>query len=215
MEHLTGEQLARLVDESPTDAEGKHLSDCEACRAELDGYRDLSSALGGMPEILPPKGDWRVLEAQLRSEGLVRDPSVIQRLGLARTPVWMKAAAAAVLFLSGAGTGLAIASPSGTGTAALMPASTIEDAALAVRAAEDGYVNAVSQYQALLSQNSEGGAGVDPASRLAALEYIVEASQAAVWQNPEDPFFNGFLTSAMAERNAVARMVSSNRDNWF
>lgn len=215
MEHLNGEQLARLVDESPTDAERAHLGDCEACCTELEGYRDLSTALGGMPEILPPKGDWTVLEAQLRSEGLVRDPSMVQRLGLARTPGWMKAAAAAVLFLSGAGTGVAMTSPSDPGAAALLPASTIEEAALAVRTAEDGYVSAVSQYQALLTQNGAGSAGVDPASRLAALEYIVEASQAAVWQNPADPFFNGFLTSAMAERNAVARMVSSNRDNWF
>lgn len=214
MEHLTAEQLARLVDESPTDEERAHLDDCARCASEAEEYRDLSSALGAMPEIRPPKGDWAVLEAQLRSEGLVTDPGMFQRLGLARTPGWMKAAAAAVLFLSGAGTGALVASPSGA-TGDVPEASTIEEAAVAVRAAEDGYVQAVSQYQALLAQNGAGGPGVDPASRLAALEHIVEASQAAVWQNPEDPFFNGFLTSAMAERNAVARMVSSSRDNWF
>lgn len=215
MEHLTAEQLARLVDEAPTEAERLHLERCEACTKEAGEYRDLSAALGTMPEIRPPKGDWAVLEAQLRSEGLVTDPGMFQRLGLARTPGWMKVAAAAVLFLSGAGTGIAVASPSVAGDGAFASANTIEEAALAVRAAEDGYVNAVSQYQALLSRNGAGGPGVDPASRLAALEHIVEASQAAVWQNPEDPFFNGFLTSAMAERNAVARMVSSSRDNWF
>lgn len=214
MEHLTAEQLARLVDESPTEEERLHLDGCIACSDEVKEYRDLSTALGAMPEIMPPKGDWAVLEAQLRSEGLVKDPGMFQRLGLARTPGWMKAAAAAVLFLSGAGTGAAFATPSAQPDG-LAEATSVEEAALAVRAAEDGYVQAVSRYQALLSQDGTGSPGIDPASRLAALEHIVEASQAAVWQNPEDPFFNGFLTSAMAERNAVARMVSGSRDNWF
>ena len=49
----------------------------------------------------------------------------------------------------------------------------------------------------------------------AALEHLVMVSQAAVRQAPGDPFLNGFLASAMAERDAAARMVSTRQDNWF
>lgn len=216
MEHLTLETLARLVDESPTPDERTHLEGCAPCRRELEAMRDQSTALAALPEILPPKGDWQVLEAQLRSEGLVRDPGLFRKLGLARTPSWMKAAAAAVLFLSGAGAGVSYS----TLTAAPTPgtdyaqAATIQDAAIAVTAAQENYVNAVSHYQSLRALEGEVPAG-DPVARLAALETLVEASQAAVWQNPEDPFLNGFLTSAWAQRDAMARLVTVSNDNWF
>jgi hypothetical protein len=56
---------------------------------------------------------------------------------------------------------------------------------------------------------------VDPISRYAALEHLVSVSQAAVRQAPGDPFLNGFLASAIAERDAALRVVSAGQDNWF
>ena len=213
MEHLNIEHLARLVDDRPTEDEEAHLSGCAACATELGALREQSAALASLPEIVPPKGDWRVLEAQLRSEGLVRDPGLFQRLGLAQTPLWMKSAAAVFLFLSGAGTGAAMTRPAMSGPATNVVAN-VEDAATAVSAAERDYVTAVARYRELLAH---GGAEVDtdPISRFAALEHLVAVSQAAVRQAPGDPFLNGFLASAMAERDAALRMVSSSRDNWF
>ncbi|MGB1840184.1 MAG: hypothetical protein ACPHWZ_03675, partial [Longimicrobiales bacterium] len=111
MEHLTHERLAALLDEPSTTAERTHLASCERCAAELEALREQSVALGTLPELMPPKGDWKVLEAQLRSAGLINDPGVFRHLGLARTPGWMKAAAAILLFLSGTGTGIAMARP--------------------------------------------------------------------------------------------------------
>lgn len=216
MEHLTLEDLARLVDEPPTEAERTHLDGCADCRRELMALRDQSAALGALPELMPPKGDWHVLEAQLRSEGLVRDPGVFRRSGLAQTPQWMKAAAAAVLFLSGAGAGASVTSLTTEPVAGSDYASamTVQDAAIALNAAQENYVNAVSHYQTLRA--IEGAAPVgDPVSRLAALETLVQASQAAVIRNPEDPFLNGFLTSALGQRDAMARMVNVSNDNWF
>ncbi|MEM7414654.1 MAG: hypothetical protein AAF389_04095 [Gemmatimonadota bacterium] len=216
MDHLTIEDLARLVDETPTAEEQALLDANPEYRQELAALKEQSAALGALPELLPPKGDWQVLEAQLRSEGLVRDPGLFTKLGLAHTPSWMKAAAAAVLFLSGAGAG-ATATTLTTDPVAgsdYASANTVQDAAIAVTAAQENYVNAVTHYQSL--RTIEGAPAVgDPVSRLAALEKLVEASQAAVWHNPEDPYLNGILTSAWAERNAMARLVSVSNDNWF
>lgn len=216
MEHLNTIDLARLVDESPTAEESAHLAACTRCSRELDVLVSQTAALGSLPEIMPPKGDWRVLEAQLRSEGLIDDPGLFRRFGLAHTPPWMKAAAAVMLFLSGAGAGAALTGQSAsTGATAGGDMASVEEAATAVRSAEDDYVTAVSRYRELLAENGVDDGGADPASRFAALEHLVMVSQAAVRQAPGDPFLNGFLASAMAERDAAFRVVSARRDNWF
>lgn len=218
MEHLSLEHLSRLVDEQPTTDEMRHLGSCERCSKELEALREQTRALGSLPEIMPPKGDWRAVEARLRSEGLIEDAGLFRRLGMARTPGWMKTAAAVLLFLSGTGTGVALA---GTGVIGPDPAvrtaqvASVEEAATAVRSAEESYVNAVATYRELLAR--EGGEPMtgDPITRVAALEHLVMVSQAAVRQAPGDPFLNGFLASAMAERDAALRMVSADQDNWF
>ena len=218
MEHLSIERLARLIDEQPDEYETQHLAECGVCTEELEALRRQTAALGSLPEIRPPKGDWKVLEAQLRSEGLLRDPGLLQRLGVAQTPQWMRAAAAILLFLSGAATGAAM-TPSSvqTGGSGLLGdrVVNVEDAASAVRNAEQDYVTAVARYRQLLAEDGGDGAGSDPISRFAALEHLVRVSQAAVRQAPGDPFLNGFLASAMAERDAALRMVSASQDNWF
>jgi hypothetical protein len=231
MKHLTIEALARLVDERPRPEEAEHLAACETCSAELIALREQTEGLGALPEIMPPVGDWEVLQAQLRSEGLVRDRGLAAKLGLARTPAWMPAAAAIVLFLGGAGVGAGFATreggasgpnaasgPQGVGVVAqvaLEQPGTVEEAASAVRASEQRYVAAVSRYRQLLELQGGQDVTSDPISRYAALEHLVSVSQAAVRQAPGDPFLNGFLASALAERDAAARMVSASRDNWF
>jgi len=219
MGHLTAEALARLVDEAPSADERAHLSACEACAQEITAFRDQAVALAGLPEILPPKGDWKVLEAQLRSEGLIEDQGLARKLRLARTPTWMPAAAAVVLFLGGAALGAGVTArdrTAGVGSGVeIASATNVETAATAVRIAEQEYVTAVSRYRELLGRDGADPAMVDPISRYAALEHLVSVSQAAVRQAPGDPFLNGFLASAIAERDAALRVVSAGQDNWF
>ncbi|MDH3270447.1 MAG: hypothetical protein OEN56_03900 [Gemmatimonadota bacterium] len=220
MEHLSLEALARLVDERPTAEEAGHVATCDACSSELEELRAQTRALGSLPEILPPKGDWFAIEARLRSEGLVRDPGLFRALGLARTPTWMKAAAAVLLFLGGTGTGVAMANSGALGPVGPFYGAdriaSVQEAANAVRSAEENYVSAVSRYRELLAQDGgEDLGGGDPISRVAALEHLVAVSQAAVRQAPGDLFLNGFLASALAERDAALRLVSSGQDNWF
>jgi anti-sigma factor RsiW len=220
MEHLTIDTLARMVDEPARPEEAAHLATCEVCASELASLMEQTESLRALPEILPPRGDWEVLAARLRSDGLMKDPTLLQKLGLARTPAWMPAAAAVVLFLGGTAFGrvLPAANVEGGPSAevAITAATTVEDAAGAVRVAEQQYVSAVSRYRELIEQQGGSGPVVDPVSRYAALEHLVSVSQAAVRQAPGDPFLNGFLASALAERDAAARQVSSvSRDNWF
>lgn len=227
MEHLNLEALARLVDEAPSAAERRHLSECARCRTELELLQGQTRALGELPDMRPPRGDWAMLEARLMSEGLVRH----ERSRLASTPGWMRAAAAVLLFVGGAGVGSlvnggGIAGPvAGTGDGGDSPytlttstVSSVEEAEEAVRLAERRYMDALVQYRQLSSTGEAGAGSGSTESRLAALEYLVAAGQAAVEQAPTDPFLNGFLASAMAERRATyesARASNASADDWY
>lgn len=217
MEHLTAETLARLVDDTPDTAERVHLAECSACAGELRALTDQTRALASLPEIRPPRGDWGVLEARLRSEGLLKDQGMFARLGLARTPAWMQVAASFMIFAAGAvaGAGWVSQTSADGGASALAEATDVEGAAAAVQAAEREYVQAMSQYRELVARNGGDLESTDPISRYAALEHLVLVSQAAVRQAPGDPFLNGFLASALAERDAAARLVSTNTGGWF
>ena len=230
MEHLTLETLARLVSEAPDARERRHLSECPDCRAELEALEGQTLALGRLPDLRPPLGDWAVLEARLTSEGLVRPDRSFLRM--ASTPAWMKVAATILLFLGGTGLGMGLASrgvvpgmPADSGTpVAASPytltttvARSVSEAEAAVRLAERRYMDALVQYRQLV--DAEGGVqGTTPESRLAALEYLVAAGQAALEQAPADPIINGFLASALAERQATReatlRQVGS-ADDWY
>lgn len=217
MEHLNAETLARLVDDAPGADERVHLEECAACADELQALTDQTRALASLPSILPPRGDWNVLEARLRSEGLLKDQGVLGRLGLARTPAWMRVAASVMLFGVGALSGASWASraPLGETPAALAGAMDVEGAAAAVQVAEREYVQAMSHYRELVSRAGGDLDSSDPISRYAALEHLVLVSQAAVRQAPGDPFLNGFLASALAERDVAARLVSTSTGGWF
>ena len=190
----------------------------------MEAIRSQTDALRSLPEIRAPQGDWHGLEARLRSEGLMNDPGRFRRIGLAQTPGWMRAAAAAVLFLSGAGAGALLTSPEApeslgdlampSSAATFATSTSVEAAATAVRVAEQNYVAAITRYQQLLISESGVEAGSDPMSRMAALEYLATVSQAAVRQAPGDPYLNGFLVSVLGEREATAQLVAS-RSNWY
>lgn len=226
MGHLNAESLARLVDEDPRPDEIEHLAACRACSSELEALRAQTRALGALPDIRPPLGDWEVLEARLRSEGLIEEPGLLSRLTLAQTPPWMRAAAAVALFLGGTMFGVTAASDGspvaavvgrGEDAGTVTQAANLDDAASAVRVAEQGYVDALARYRQLLEENDgpDYAAAGDPRSRYAALEYLVAASQAAVRQAPADPFLNGLLASTLAEREVTLRRISSSSGNWF
>jgi hypothetical protein len=106
MSHLNYEELARLVDERPTDSEAAHLTACDACSTELDAMREDVQALALLPDLTPAPDAWDALEARLLDEGIMRR----------RTPAfpamrYLQAAAALVLFVAGTAIGRVTADP--------------------------------------------------------------------------------------------------------
>ncbi len=221
MEHLTHETLARMVDDLPNPDEREHLTTCDRCAEEFRALRLQSDALGGLPALRTPSGDWESLEARLVSEGLIRTPETFRRFGIAAAPAWMQAAAAVVVFLGGTGFGLALtrgAAPSGLSPESpFLPVSQISSAEEAVRAvelSEQAYMQALVRYRQL-SGGDDGPRIEDPLSRVTALEGLLAASQEAVRLAPADPVFNGFLVNVLAERQEVLRQISTRDDDWF
>ena len=228
MEHLSLEALARLVDETPFRSEKRHLAHCPDCSRELELLREQTEALGSLPDLLPAPGDWPALEARLEGEGLLGGSTpaeTVLRL-IDRRRVWMQAAAAVVLFLAGGLSGVALA-PGGWGpeagrgevaveeaspaTLAAAEASTPEEAAEVLRFAEQQYRDAMLRYRALT--RPEADTSMDP-RRLAVIDAMVAMGQAAVHEAPDDPFLNGFLVSAVAEREAALNALFAAADRY-
>jgi len=227
MEHLSTETLARLVDEAPSVDEAKHLEACTGCVGQIEELREQTAALGALPDLRPPPGDWEVLQAKLVSEGLVRSGGLRGRASRYSSG-WMRAAAAVLLFVGGAvAGGVAVQGPTVanfTGnlpSAVEFPAATesnsADEAAQRVLLAESQYVEALLQWRRFSGLEDEAGATRDLPERYAALEFVVRAGQAALRTAPADPFFNGLVASAVDERDAVLRQISNdeNDSNWY
>lgn len=227
MGHLTSETLARLVGQTPTPEERAHLDSCPACRGELQALKDQTEAIGSLPDLRPPPGDWEALEARLVSEGLVRSSGLVGGRGGWWGSGWVQAAAALVLFLGGTALGSGVlATDEGTDqevpalgsrpsnlelipvAASPEPITNLADAAEAVNVAERRYMDALLQYRQLLDAQGDPTYIGDPTVRFAALEAIVAAGRAAVQQAPADPYLNGVLVSALAERQALLHQAS-------
>lgn len=221
MEHLTNETLARLVDERPNPEQREHLSSCTVCALELRDLRRQTEALGSLPDLRPPPGDWMELEARLMSEGLVDGGGRSKGIrGVFRTG-WMQAAAAVILFLGGTSFGAAMAadvqaasSNAGDAMMASVPES-VEDAADAVFNAEQAYQRALVQYGQIERGGRVRNYG-ELLGRAATLDALLAGMQEAVRIAPSDPFFNGMLVNTLAEREHMLRQISSTRDGgWF
>ena len=226
MGHLTIEVLARLVGEAPSPEENEHLESCAACQSELRALKDQTEAIGSLPDLRPPPGDWEALEARLVSEGLVRTSGLARKASHWWSSGWVQAAAALVLFLGGATLGSGMVgsnegidvarngSPPGLElipvSSQAQPISNLADAAEAVNDAEQRYMLALLQYRQMLDAQGEPTYIGDPTARFAAIEAIVAASRAAIQQAPADPFVNGVLVSSLAEREAFLRQASLN-----
>jgi hypothetical protein len=220
MPHLNPEDLARLVDESPTPAEAGHLGTCAACTESLAELRRQTAALAALPPLEAPAGEWKAIEARLNAEGLVRRPAARSPLlGGGVRATWATAAALAAFLRGGAG-GFALRGPAEGAIAGNVPRVTtepppdlatpvsLEDAEGQVKVAESRYLAALDQYNELRGPAASSGA--EPwAARLAALESIVASTRAALAEAPYDPVINGYYINATAQRNAMFRQVST------
>jgi hypothetical protein len=229
MEHLTPTVLSRLVEEVPTAEERDHLSRCERCASELDALRGQTAGLAELPDVRPPRGDWESLEARLVAEGLVEAATPPTAPGPRPYPArWIRAAASVAIFAAGAAVGVGATA---RGIAARAEADSIPSTAIRLQPttdpgaalaqmldAERTYIDALSHYRHLIGAQGADEVAGDARVRYAALEDLVRAGQAAVSRAPADPFLNGLLASALAEREAVSRRLSgtvAGQDGWF
>lgn len=225
MKHLSEDVLSRLVDEYATAAERDHLNACGRCASELTALRSQAAALAALPDVRPPGGDWEGLESQLVAEGLLKtEGQAVTSHRTARSP-WTRSAAAIVVFLAGASTGAGVMA-SGTsradsveaGATTAFEASTDPGAALAqMQEVERAYIEALVHYRQLVAARQAEEAAGDARVRYAALGEVVRAGQVALSRAPADPFLNGLVASALAEREAVSRRLLSDtrQDGWF
>lgn len=228
MERLTLEQLARLVDERPSPEEAARLERDPAAQRELEALRAQTAALKDLPAVMPPPAGWDELRARLRAARLIRRPP----RNLFATRRWLQAAAALIVFSAGTGFGMAVdretgegasvvsgneaePAPGGTPTSALQARpsfASLEEARQAVQSAEQRWAASFAEYQRLLRAQNRVPAPVDPAARLATMDLIWAASQAAVEASPGDVFLNSLVVSAAAERAEAYRLAS--QDTW-
>ncbi|MEX2530453.1 MAG: hypothetical protein WD960_06730 [Gemmatimonadota bacterium] len=130
MKHLSEETLARLGEDLASPEEAAHLEGCEECLGAVAELRAQVRALGALPAMRPPTGEWEALEARMRSEMLLGEVSSQIRIdrgppgpGAPPTRVgrgnrWrrshgagaLRAAAAVALLAVGTGMGMSISS---------------------------------------------------------------------------------------------------------
>lgn len=200
MQHLNGEDLARLVDEPAAAGEAAHLASCAECSAELDALREQVLTLAALEELEPPRRLEQAVQAALEGEGL----------RLARTDRCRRAvrvAASVALFAAGGlagflGRGVAPA-PAPAPAAMAPPPADVAEAVTRLQTAEAAYATALGDYARLTG----GLPSSDPVNRLAALEGIVLTTRAALNDAPADPVINGYHLTALEQRDAILRQI--------
>lgn len=202
MPHLNDEELARLVEEEPSEEELRHLEHCTRCAEEVVALCEQTRALSELPDLQPPPRLATRLRSGLAIEGLL--------LGTrARQLSLIRAAASVALFAAGGLAGYlgrgAVGAPPGELVAAAPPApATLAEAAQRLESAESAYAAALTAYSRL-----GGSPAPDPVSRLAALEGIVLTTRAALNDAPADPVINGYHLTALEQRDALLRQLDT------
>jgi hypothetical protein len=222
MQHLSLEDLARLLDEPLAADEAAHLEACALCRAELDGLRRQAEALHRLGPIEPPEGAWNELEQRLVRAALITPLGSVR--GLAGRSPWngrlLRIAAAVVLYAAGAGTALALhlspratSAPGGnvattsnglatSSPATSEPAQTIAPPTGTVAAApEEGSETAAPTGHRLVAAPDEQAAPATPEEALAAV-HAAERSYLQAYARYAE------LTDAQQAEDPVTRVAA-------
>jgi hypothetical protein len=87
-----------------------------------------------------------------------------------------------------------------------------DEAAQLLRETEELYLQALRRYAEYTSGSQTG----DPVARLAALQSIVNTTQAALTAAPADPVINGYHLTALAQRDVTLRQVAAaTGERWY
>lgn len=220
MSHLNPERLAALSDDTPTPVESAHLTTCDACSAELVAQRKLARmAAAAGPVTDGPISSFDALVPRLKAEGLIAGPA--RRVVIMK---WtMRAAASLVLVTGGVLAGRMSVSgasasqqaqavqPAAGGDGALLanaqPISsfrTADDAVKALSASQQTYQSAAAYLAAQDTTSHFIGLNENTyRARLTALDDIIAATRAALYQAPQDPVLNQYYQGTLSARQAT------------
>lgn len=194
-EHLSTEEVSALLDRGAGEASGSgHLQDCAACRREMELLRRMRMALSAMDDREAPPGAWASLEEELERREITGErydedrPEPAESILSVADVGWVRAAAAAVLFVGGLGLGTHLASPGGADAGDGAEAATTSRTAPAGEAAGDAPAEAGSDGPAATTPSggesslaaagegttAEGAAGSDGLSYREAMERLEE-----------------------------------------
>jgi len=220
MSHLTPERLAALSDDTPTPVESAHLTTCDACTGELVALRKLARmAAAAGPVSEGPSSNFDALVPRLRAEGLIAAPE--RRAVITK---WVVRAAASFALVTGgvlAGrmsvTGVAASQQAlaarpdsatdGSQLASAQPISsfrTPDDAVKALSASQQTYQSAAAYLAAQDTTSHFIGLNENTyRARLSALDDIIAATRAALYQAPQDPVLNQYYQGTLSARQAT------------
>jgi hypothetical protein len=219
MVHLSSETLSELLDGSPAPGVQEHLASCSVCQGELEVLRRLRTQLRELPRLDPPPDLWSRIEERLpygrkrwwpRRLGLVALQVVVAAavfvIGLALGQNWRRGE----LGSDAARPSVSAVVPAGVLVDSAPPASLGEQMAEVRRLASE-YDAALMKLQSMAQGQGRSDTSPLARQRLAALEALVEASRAALATDPADPVLNSYLFTAIAERDAMVRQLTSAR----
>jgi hypothetical protein len=217
MSHLTPERIAALSDDTPTPVESAHIITCGACSAELVAQRRLARmAAAAGPLTDGPVSSFDALVPRLKAEGLIARPD---RRGLLIR--WsMRAVASLVLVAGGVLAGRMSVAPHGEASAQGAGASgstslvadaqpvssfrTADDAVKALSLSQQTYQSAAAYLAAQDTTSHFIGLNENTyRTRLVALDDIIAATRAALYQAPQDPVLNQYYQGTLTARQAT------------
>ncbi len=217
MSHLNPERLAALSDDTPTPIESAHITTCDACSAELVAQRKLARmAAAAGPLTDGPVSNFDALMPRLKAEGLIAAPD--RRVMITRWSI--RVAASLALVAGGVYAGrMSVAAPVGTVAqgadaanagslvAGAQPVSsfrTPDDAVKALSSSQQTYQSAAAYLAAQDTTSHFIGLNENTyRTRLTALDDILAATRAALYQAPQDPVLNQYYQGTLSARQAT------------
>jgi hypothetical protein len=217
MSHLNPERLAALSDDTPTPIESAHITTCDACSAELAAQRKLARmAAAAGPLTDGPISNFNALVPRLKAEGLIAAPD-----RRATAIKWsMRAVASFVLVAGGViagrmsmrtesstlGQGVDASTTASLGVGAQPVSSfrTPDDAVKALSTSQQTYQSAAAYLAAQDTTSHFVGLNENTyRTRLTALDDILAATRAALYQAPQDPVLNQYYQGTLTARQAT------------
>ena len=217
MSHLNPERLAALSDDTPTPTESAHITTCDACSAELVAQRKLARmAAAAGPLTDGPLSNFDALVPRLKAEGLIAraDRGALAIRWTMRAAASLALVAGGVLAgrlsvaVKGGALGQGADASGGTLLAALaQPVSsfqTPDDAVKALSMSQQTYQSAAAYLAAQDTTSHFIGLNENTyRTRLTALDDILAATRAALYQAPQDPVLNQYYQGTLSVRQAT------------